>query len=138
MAGLIRGHRGQLGANIRAVDAGAAECVVRVIARLRCDRHGLHSISLRLLWLGLEVHLKRAAQELLVTKELQELGVVLRPATDKIDGFAARCAIFDILAAVVETALVLLRPDIVQLGDKVVSGGPLFGLSDVDEQRLVG
>lgn len=77
--------------------------------------------------------MERTAKELFVAQKLQELVVVLSAASDEVDGFAAGCTILDILAAVKEPALVFLRPNVVQLGDKFLSIVVLFRLGDIYE-----
>lgn len=65
------------------------------------------------------------------------MGIVLRPAPDKVDCLATGCAILHVLTAVKEAALVLLGPNVLQLGDQGLAGTALVCLGDVDEERLI-
>ena len=60
--------------------------------------------------------------------------IVLSTSADKIDGLATRSSVLDIFAAVEESALVLLRPDIVQLGHEFLARTTFFNLGDVDKK----
>jgi hypothetical protein len=81
--------------------------------------------------------LERTAQELFVAQEFQELRVIFRTAADEVDSLPAGRAILHTLAAVKEPTLVLLGPDVCQLGHERLSRTILFGLSDVHEKRLI-
>lgn len=59
------------------------------------------------------VDLERTSKELLITQKLQEMLVILRAASNKINRFATRGTILDILAAIKEPALILFRPEVV-------------------------
>ena len=124
----------QLWAASWTIDTGTLVALVGTVARLRVVQHGLHAskvIRCR------KVNLERAAQERpLVAQELQELSVVLRAATDQVDGLAASGTKLHILAAVVETRAILLADQLVKLRNQVFVA-LLFRLGDVHKQRLI-
>ena len=66
------------------------------------------------------------------------MGIVFRATADEVDGFSARCTVLHVLAAIKEAALVLLGPNIVQLGHKSFTRAIFFCFGDIDEKRLVG
>ncbi len=131
--GLSR-HGRQLGAHLGAVDARATVRFIRVIASFRFHRQRLHALRVGTAGLSAIVDLKRTAQELFVAQEFQELGVVVRTTADEVNGLPAGRAILHTLAAVKEPTLILLGPDVCQLGHESLARAILFGLSDVDEK----
>lgn len=65
------------------------------------------------------------------------MGIVFRTTTNEVDGFSTRSTVLYILAAVEEAALVLLGPNIVQLGHKSFARAVFFCLGDIDKKRLI-
>jgi len=82
------------------------------------------------------VNLERTSKELLITQELHELFMIFCAATDEIDGLATRSTVFDVLAAIVEAALVFFGPNVVQFGHQSLTR-LFFCLRDIDEERLI-
>src|SRR5271155_6204326 len=98
----------------RTVDARTSEVWIGVIASMWCDFQSLHSRAL-IPWLFQEIDLERTAQELLVSEKFQKLCIIFGTTADETHGLAPTCAVLDFFAAVVETTLVLRRPDIIKL-----------------------
>ena len=119
-----------------AIHARTSVPLILTIASLRIIQHSPHPIEI-LTVRSREVDLERTSQErLLVTQILQELGIILRAASNEIHSLAARRTEFDILTAIVETRAILIADQVVQLGDEelVILG---HRLGDVDEQALI-
>lgn len=106
-------YGGQLRTDFRAVDARTTEVLVLVITSLWIHGQRLHALRIWTSGLCVVVDLEGTSKELLISQEFHELRGSFRAAADKIDGFAARGTILDIFAAVVEPALILLGPNIV-------------------------
>lgn len=66
------------------------------------------------------------------------MGSVFRTTADEVNGFPARGTVLYVLAAIVEAVLVLLGPNIVQLGHKSFTRSVFFCFGDIDEKGLIG
>jgi hypothetical protein len=66
-----------------------------------CIIHGFHAWEFVRIWCR-KVHLKWAAQELLFSQKIQELGVIFCTPSDKVHGPSIGSAELDFLAAIVE------------------------------------
>jgi hypothetical protein len=99
---------------------------------------GLHALGVIISRLFQEIDLKRTSKQLLVAQELQELGIILSTAANEGHRFATARTILDFFATVVETALVVFRPSVIELRDNFFPVRGFAGICDIDEQGLVG
>lgn len=87
--------------------------------------------------LCLVVNLERTPKEFLIAQELHKCRVILCTTADEIDSFATRGTVFDILATIVEPALIFFGPNVVDLSHQPLSRAVFFRFRDIDKQRLI-
>jgi hypothetical protein len=79
------------------------------------------------------VDLEWTSKEFFVPQKLHKACIIFCTSSDEIDGFAAGRTVFDAFAAVIEAALVLLGPDIIQLSYQSFVAF-LFGFRHIDKE----
>jgi len=116
MAVFLFGHLRQLGARGCAIHACATICLIRTVTWLRRGTCGVHAVLFPPLgsW---EIDLERAPKRFCVAQEFQEHGVIFCATPNEVHSFPACGTKLDILTTIVESASILVSPEVVQLSD---------------------
>jgi hypothetical protein len=138
MAGFRRTDWFQSWTHRRTIDTAAPVVGICIVASIDTRVLGLHALGVIISRLFQEIDLKRTSKQLLVAQELQELGIILSTAANERHRFATARTILDFFATVVEPALVVFRPSVIELRDNFFPVRGFAGICDIDEQGLVG